>query len=95
MTCVAERMISASRAADVGQQRVEIELDVDLVAGGAEPIEAAFGDFFGDEDACHGDHRYRRNRGFGKELNDLFTRSHVDGYLDRRRTNTRSDPTQQ
>ena len=31
----------------------QVELDVDLVAGGAEPIEAAVGDLFGDQDACH------------------------------------------
>ena len=39
---------------------VEVELHVDLVAGGAQAVEAAFGDLFGDKDASHGHHRYRR-----------------------------------
>ena len=54
------------RAADVHQQIVEIELHVDVVACGAEPIEATFGDFFSDKDPGHCNHRYRRNRGFEK-----------------------------
>ena len=45
---------------------VEIELHVDLVAGSTQTIEAAFGDFFGNEDPRHCNHRYRRNHGFEK-----------------------------
>ena len=32
---------------------VEVQLDVDLVAGGAELVQAAFGDAFGDENPTH------------------------------------------
>ena len=53
MTCVAERMISACAPTTASSSCVEIELDVDLVAGGAQPVEAAFGDLFGDQDASH------------------------------------------
>ena len=56
----------ALRTDDVVEQRIQIELDIDLVAGSAQTVEPAFGDFFGDEDSCHCTHRYRRNRGFEK-----------------------------
>ena len=48
------------RPLDQLRQAVEIELHVDLVAGGDEPVETTFGDRFGDQDAGHGHHRYRR-----------------------------------
>ena len=35
------------------EQPGEIELHIHLVPGRAQPIKATFGDFFGDEDACH------------------------------------------
>ncbi len=54
------------RAADVVQQGTEIELHVDGVAGSPEAVEASIGDFFGDKDPRHWDHRYRRNQGFEK-----------------------------
>ena len=44
---------------DVEQLGGEVELDVDVVAGGAEAVEAAVGDLFGDQDARHGRHAYR------------------------------------
>ena len=70
------------RATDVVQQRVEIELHIDLVAGRAEAVEATFGDFFGDKDPGHPHHRYRREPWIRKELNDLFTSLRVDGYVE-------------
>ena len=33
--------------------RVEVELEVDIVAGGPETVETAVGDLLGDEDAGH------------------------------------------
>ena len=56
MTLVAERMMRAwapltASSSSLGRQA---EPDVDLVAGGTEPVEAALGDLFGDEDAGHG-----------------------------------------
>jgi hypothetical protein len=51
-------------AAHVHQQIVEIEAHIDVVTCGAEPIEATFGNFFGDKDAGHCNHRYRRNLRF-------------------------------
>jgi hypothetical protein len=43
------------------------------VPGGTEAVEATVGDFFGNEDSSHCNHRYRREPRFRKELNDLFT----------------------
>jgi len=40
-------------ADDVGQQLIEIELDIDHVAGATKPIEATIGDFFGHQDTRH------------------------------------------
>ena len=56
MTLVAERMISACAPGDDVEQLLgrQAELHVDLVAGGAQAVEAAVGDLFGDEDASHG-----------------------------------------
>ena len=38
---------------DARQQLREVELDIHLVARGAEPVQAAIGDFFGHQDARH------------------------------------------
>ena len=48
-------MIRACAPGDHLEQigRRQVELDVDVVAGGAEAVEAAFGDLFGDQDASH------------------------------------------
>ena len=55
VTSVAERMIRAWAPAIAVEQlgRRQVEADVDLVAGGAEAVEAALGDLFGDQDASH------------------------------------------
>ena len=60
-------------AHDVGEQLRQVELDVDLVACGAESVEAALGDLFGDEDACHRVHRYPLDPGIGTAMNISFT----------------------
>ena len=60
-TCVAERMISACAVDDRAAQLLggEVGTDVDGVTGLTEPIQAALGDLFGDEDARHDRHAYR------------------------------------
>ena len=60
------------RSAHVLQQTGQVELDVDLVPSKAEAVEATISDFFGNQDACHCDHRYRRTHRKRSELNDLF-----------------------
>jgi hypothetical protein len=52
--------------ANVGRKCVEIETDIDIVPGGAQAIEPAFSDFFGNKDPCHCVHRYRLIRGLEK-----------------------------
>ena len=56
VTVVAERMIRACAPVTSVEQLLgrRPELDVDVVAGGAEPVEAAVGDRLGDQDAGHG-----------------------------------------
>jgi hypothetical protein len=68
-------------ASNVDQEIVEIELHVDFVAGSTQPVEAAFGDFFGDKDPGHGSHRYRRNPPNRKKLDDLFTSGELTAML--------------
>ena len=55
VTSVAERMIRACAPGIAVEQLVggQPELHVDLVAGGAEAVEAPVGDLFGDQDASH------------------------------------------
>ena len=55
VTVVADRMIRAwaPGMAATSCLGVEVELEVDLVAGGPEAVEAAVGDLLGDEDAGH------------------------------------------
>jgi hypothetical protein len=60
-------------ADDVGLQLREIELHIDIVPCGAETVETALGDLFGDENSCHRDHRYRRRGGLRSPLNNSFT----------------------
>ena len=50
-----ERVRALHRLEQAGQ----IELDLHFVPGRAQPVEATFGDLFGDQDACHCVHRYR------------------------------------
>ena len=55
MTVVADRMIRAwapltSSSSSSGD---DADLHVDVVSGGTEPVEAALGDRFGDQDAGH------------------------------------------
>ena len=47
------------------RQLVQVELDHHLVTCGAKPIEAAFGDFFRDQDSCHSP--IVTGRGHGRE----------------------------
>ena len=55
VTCVAERMTSASapEMASRSPSGVRCELDVDLVPGGPQLLERAVGDLLGHEDAGH------------------------------------------
>ena len=55
MTVVADRMISAWAPLTALEQLLgdEPQLHVDVVAGGAEAVEAAVGDLLGDQDAGH------------------------------------------
>ena len=46
-------LVTEEIADDVGHQLAEIELDIDFMAGGTKPIEAAVGDFFRHQDARH------------------------------------------
>jgi hypothetical protein len=64
------------------------------VAGGAEAIEAAIGDLFGDEDACHRVHRYRHVRREGTAIDVSFTAGEAFSRL-RQVTPARSDRTEQ
>ena len=66
-------MISACCTAMLSSSAAEIELHIDLVAGGTQAIEAAVGDFFGDKDPRHRPPSLPPAPRFEMTLNDLFT----------------------
>ena len=79
------------RAGDRRQQLVprQPELHVDDVSGGSEALQPALGDLFGDEDAGHGLHAYRRS-GAGNSLDQAASTNYVRRRS--RRTQTASVP---
>ncbi len=72
----------------------QAELHVDVVAEGTEPVEAPFGDLFGDQDASHGPHTYLVRGGSSTRFDEPFSPAgYVRGHDHRSRAaRRRRDP---